>query len=405
MKMTVIVCPTPHTKAYSGAISNPEARYTPAIAAPNDEGKDWILNSLPSSFCRTTSSSISELERKAMTKRLFPQGLSRNTHTATAVWLLSLQNYVLSDYDRLFFLKRQGLWQFTVSGMNRRKLGTALTCDYSSSEWRQKSHDEYNCWNEATNFVFPQSSERNGRSNEVAKYRREQIPQEHLVPHFYNVENFERWEGKALDSASPALLEVGRAGEEKRSFLSHWSHFQKVFFFFYRKNKHHRKHAQDFKLGDEKHLHCCNFLSDNLLTLTPQCFTRIRDTKSISRKPPESTQCQKSGIRTNIPLNIKFELQNVLYAVWSLDMLTIIRDNVFWLMWRCWMKYGFFLRFWQRVGVGWNNTPQATLTSESIERVSWRKPDDVLKRIQVFSTEVSVPHSSSVKFRPQPYCK
>lgn len=28
------VCPTPHTRAYSGAIVNPDALYTPATAAP-----------------------------------------------------------------------------------------------------------------------------------------------------------------------------------------------------------------------------------------------------------------------------------------------------------------------------------------------------------------------------------
>jgi len=33
-KMTTIVCPTPQKSACNGAIPNPDARYTPATAAP-----------------------------------------------------------------------------------------------------------------------------------------------------------------------------------------------------------------------------------------------------------------------------------------------------------------------------------------------------------------------------------
>ena len=36
MNMMNIVCPTPHTSAYKEPISNPDARYTPAIAAPGN---------------------------------------------------------------------------------------------------------------------------------------------------------------------------------------------------------------------------------------------------------------------------------------------------------------------------------------------------------------------------------
>ncbi len=65
-----------------------------------------------------------------------------------------------------------------------------LTGDHAPCERGQKAHDEDDGWNEATDFVLAQARERDGGRDEVTEDGREEVPQEHLVPHLCKTRRF-----------------------------------------------------------------------------------------------------------------------------------------------------------------------------------------------------------------------